>query len=187
MSSYADLVSSLQQPGTDRRPSGVSLRLASVSSSEEPLDLSTVESYVRAPSADQILLKLLIAGVREQVEQRTRRLLVQRQVTASWESAYTYVRLPFPPIDSVSTVEDGDATSLSYERDGQTVTLDSGLGGQPLTVVYTAGYSDVPEALKMQMLRDIASRYDRRGNTAQGVNLKELPDPSAYDQWRVMT
>lgn len=189
MSTYADLVSEIDRSRrqTERRPSGLSLSVDPVDFSDEPLALETVEQYLHAPQSDDALVAMLISGVREQVEQITRRLLTRRGVTARYEEFFRRARLPFPPIASVDNVTvDGETQDAeSYDLGGRTLTLDRGAGGELVTVEYTAGYEDPPQALKMQMLRDIASRYNVRSSVQVGSVTADLPDESAYQQWKV--
>ncbi len=174
---------------------GLQTDVPALTSTEAALGLSEVSDYLKAPAADDALVEMLIVGIQEQVEQRIGRLLARREVVAQWSEVPEHARLPYPPHGSVGTVERldaaGSATTLvegdDYEVRGQTRKRVVVQAPNGLRVTYQAGYQSVPAALKMQMLRDIASRYDRRENMAQGTNLTELPDPSAYDQWRVMT
>ncbi len=163
------------------------------STTETALDLSRVTDYLKASGEDTVLVDQLMRGVQEQVERRIGRLLVRREVTAQWASVSEGARLPFPPqgiIDTVTEIDAvGDETVLT-EGDDYDV---RGIGQKRihveakdgLRVTYQAGYETAPAALKMQMLRDIASRYDRRSTMADS-SVIELPDPSAYDQWRVL-
>lgn len=175
-----------------KKARGLTVSTASVS--EEPIGVPEVQDYVRTET-DAVLIHSLISGVREQVEQRIGRLLVRRDVTAQWRKVPEGASLPFPPHETISEVRlldaRGDADVLTstqwYTRGLDDLKLFPS-GGAPygLEVDYTAGYQDVPNALRMQMLRDIASRYDHRSQTKIGRSVVELPDPSAYDQWRVL-
>ena len=183
----------LSRTRAPRKARGLNVSLDPVT--DEPVGVSEVQDYVHTET-DEVLIASLIAGIREQVEQRIGRLLVQRSVTAQWSKVPEGASLPFPPHDSITEVRlldrQGDTEVLTSD-DWYTRGLDDlkvfPSGGAPhgLEVDYTAGYQDVPKALKMQMLRDIASRYDHRSQTKIGRSVIELPDPSAYDQWRVLT
>ena len=170
---------------TRRQPEGVEIEVAAVSS--EPIGVGEVQDYLRITHSDEdILISMLIEGVREQVERRTGRLLTQRQVTAEWTAWWTVGHLPYPPVASVTSVErvDSDGATATvdaadYTLSGNELVVDDS-PGDGLRVVYDAGYSDLPMSLKMQMLRDIRARYDHRDGLGDG---SALPDVSAYDQW----
>ena len=172
---------------------GLQTSVPPVDAQDIALGPSRVVDYLKAPSADQTTAPLLVQGVQGQVERRIGRLLSQREVTAEWSSVPEVARLPFPPQGTIDTVTKIDAVggeTVLVKGDGYDVrgTDQKRLHVEAkdgLRVTYQAGYETVPPALKMQMLRDIASRYDRRGTTVkEGVS--KLPDPSAYDQWRVL-
>ena len=177
---------------TATAPTGLQVDIPSVS--QPVLDMGLVEDHVKPASADQSLLHYMVLGVQEHVERRIGRLLTRREVTAQWESVSNGVRLPYPPHGTVDTVVEIDAVSDEatleegdeYEVKGleqKRIEVNAEFG---LRVTYQAGYETVPPALKMQMLRDIADRYDKRDGVVAGESVTTLPQPSAYDQWRVL-
>jgi len=187
---------SLTDGGPPTRAKGLQWSAASVNT--EPISLQDAEVFASVfdPTGEEsTLLKNLITGVRQLIEKRIRRLLVRREVTAYWREAPRQVRLPLPPHGSVQEVR-------RYVGTGETEVVPSGdwhtKGTGYLTLVvdkplnhgvevdFTAGYESLPAGLKIQMLRDIKTRFDQR-DAVTGDAMNELPDPSAYDAWRVLS
>ena len=185
------------------RPRGIEVQVAAVATADEPVTIEEVQEHLRlSHDADLVLLQGLIIGVREMAEKHTRRLFVRREVTVEWNTFYTEASLPFAPHGVISSVtrirRDGDEVLTEgedyYTRGvekkrlfvSQTYNISTGREDNGLRVTYQAGYDPLPHALKLQMLRDIATRYEHRESvTMQGVH--RLPDTSAYDQWRDMS
>jgi len=173
----------------ERPPSGLSVDIADATT--EPITDSEVEAWLRVDisyTEQQTVIDLLRTDVRQEAEKITRRLFTQREVTAEWDEWHVKGELPYPPIQSVSSVESYDEDTGSwksitdYDRRGQTLTLDNGQGGTPIRVTYTAGYGSVPAALKKQMLRDIRHNYDHRDPGTDGAARVQAREP--YQQFR---
>ena len=151
---------------------------------------------VFAPTGQEsILLDGLITGVRQLVEKRIRRLLIRREVTAYWSEAPHKIRLPLPPHGTVQEVRrylgTGETEVVPTEdwhtKGTERLTLVVGKSlGHGLEVNFTAGYETLPAGLKMQMLRDVKTRFDQRDAVTKS-EMNELPDSSAYDAWRVLS
>jgi hypothetical protein len=165
-------------------PQGLRLDVSDVSS--EPVALSEAEDFLRVTNPQLLVLQTVVASVRREAEDITRRLLTRRTVTATWDVFYREVDLPKPPIGSVQTVEyydtEGDQweTVTEYDVRGEHLELEDSIHSQPLRVTYTAGYSSLPKPLKLQMLRDIRYAYDHRDRSMSAP----VRDRSIYQQWR---
>lgn len=182
------------------RPRGLEVQVAEVAHADEPVMIEEVQEHLRlSHDVDLVLLQGLIIGVREMAEKHTRRLFVRRQVVAEWDTFYHEASLPLAPhgeITEVARVDRDGVTVLTegqqfYTRGtkskrlfvGEVFSTSGGRRDNGLRVTYEAGYDPLPQALKLQMLRDIATRYEHRESvTMQGV--QRLPDTSAYDKWR---
>ena len=174
------------------RPRGIEVQVAAVATADEPVTIEEVQEHLRlSHDADLVLLQGLIIGVREMAEKHTRRLFVRREVTVEWNTFYTEASLPFAPHGVISIVtrirRDGDEVLTEgedyYTRGvekkrlfvSQTYNISTGREDNGLRVTYQAGYDPLPQSLKLQMLRDIATRYEHRESvTMQGV--QRLPD-----------
>lgn len=178
------------------RAKGVQFSAASVGT--EPITTVEVGEFLSiADLSGQrgLLLESLIAGVRQLVEKRIGRLLVERDVTAYWKRVPEYVTLPLPPhgaIDEVRRYSSDDTidvlpTDKWYSRGLEAKSVHPTGGARyGLEVDYTAGYDTLPDGLKMQTLRDVKDRFDQRDGIVEG-QVTQLPDPSAYDAWRVLS
>jgi hypothetical protein len=162
-----------------------------VSQQEEPISYNEATEWLRIGDSGQIgPLLTVISAVREEAEDITRRLFVQREATAAWDEFYKSVDLPRPPVSSVSTVEyyDRDTDTWEtvgvgdYDVRGRHLKLDGRNEGQPLQVTYTCGYADLPPGLKQQLLRDIRYSYDHRDPGHSGS--ERIQDRSAYRKYR---
>jgi uncharacterized phiE125 gp8 family phage protein len=161
-----------------------------VSRDEEPVTINEAEDFLRIDSSQTALVAMLVSAVRQEAEKITRRLLVRREAEAEWDQFYERADLPRPPIASVSSVESYDlkaeqwqaVDATDYDRRGRELRLESGNGGQPLRVTYTAGYGTVPRPLKLQLLRDVRYAYDHRDPGADGS--ARVQDQMAYQQYR---
>lgn len=185
------------------RPKGIEVQVAAVATADEPITIEEVQEHLRlSHDADLVLLQGLIIGVREMAEKHTRRLFVRREVTVEWQTFYTEASLPFAPhgvISSVTRIRRDQDQALTEGDDyytrgvnkkrlfvSQTYSISTGREDNGLRVTYQAGYDPLPQALKLQMLRDVATRYEYRESVTQ-AGVQRLPDPSAYDKWRDMS
>jgi hypothetical protein len=133
---------------------------------------------------------MLVKSVRQEAESIARRLFTRRQAEAEWDEFYSRVDLPRPPVGSVSSVEYYDfgddmwktVSASDYDTRGRSLVLDSGNEGDPLRVTYQCGYQDLPNPLRLQLLRDLRYAYDHRdpGDDAAG----RVQDQMAYQQYR---
>ena len=188
---------SLSRQRRSNRPTGLQWTAEAADLPDEPVSTSTAAEFLALGNLGQqaTVLATIIQGVRQLVEKRIGRLLIRRNVTAEWSRVPSYVSLPLPPHGEVQSV-------VKYTGQGQSETLPddkwytrgldriklypNGGADHGLKVEFTAGYESCPRALRMQMLRDIADRYDKRDDVVLGESVTTLPDSSAYDAWRVL-
>lgn len=196
MSSYFDIIRDIQlgdlaHRAGRRAPSGLRLEVAAVSDEDAILPLLDVKDFIKTTSDDEdATIDLIRQGIRDAAERVTGRLFSVRQVTAEWNEVYRHVVLPKPPFSSLTSIERYDVEDEQYEavssddyyQREEVIVLEDSNGGKPLKVVYDAGFSSVPPALKLQMLRDIRRFYEHRDNRADGG--VELYDPSLYNRWK---
>lgn len=173
-----------------REATGLSLDVSSVSATGEPVSIEEAEDFLRLSNPQYDLLQMLITSVRREAEDIARRNFTQRETTARWDEAFEKVELPRPPtadINSVEYYDKGDdkwesIDGADYSKRENVLTIDGGNDGRPLRVKYIAGYSDLPEGLKLQMLRDVRFAYDHRDAGAEGS--ARVQDRGLYAQYR---
>jgi len=181
---------SRQQRGLPEKPVGLTFSPTAVLQGEEPVSVNEAEDFLRVGNSQTALVAMLVSAVRQEAERITRRLLVRREAEAEWDQVYERVDLPRPPIASVSSVESYDSDTdqwdtvdaADYDRRGRELVLEGGNEGRPLRVTYTCGYQDLPQPLRLQLLRDIRYAYDHRDPGADSS--ARVQDQMAYQQYR---
>lgn len=133
----------------------------------EVIDLTYVKLYCSiSTSTHDTLLTSLIKSARTEIEKLAKISIVTRTLTAIWSEAYTYVDLPRPQINGITSVSTGD--NIYTVDNGYTIVESNPsriYGDYPngLKVVYTAGYgTDTPEDLKLAMAKKVLEDFEQR-------------------------
>lgn len=168
----------------------------------EPLSREEAKAHLRVSvTEDDDLIDALIVAARERAEQETRRALI----TQTWEATGRYfpgvIRVPKPPLISVTYVKYFDTANVEQTLNATTFYKtaapagpDAGPGrislryGQVwpsvyaeedvVTVRFVAGYggaADVPQTIKQGMLLAIANWYANRETVVVGTIVADLP------------
>lgn len=159
----------------------------------EPLMLDEVKVWLRAITGDTVedepVIAPLIAAAREFAENVTGQALAG-QTIAAWPEALTeMMRMPLGPVGNVLgvtlTLEDGTTQTIP---DGDYIVLSSDdvyvirmpnvrlRAVRPVEIVYTAGSTELPKALRQAMLLLIAHWYTNREAVITGnVAAAEVP------------
>lgn len=138
--------------------------------SDEPVTLEDVKDALRISGSDHdSALENLIQQARKYVEFHTGRALVTQTRKLYLDSWDTEISLPFPPLQSVSSIKYRDTSNVEQTLAASNYTVDSyqepavitqSYGGSypalypdknAITVTYTCGYGaadDVPERMK---------------------------------------
>ncbi len=169
----------------------------------EPVSVNEAKAHLRVDiSDDDALIGGLITAARMHVEQNMKRALVAQ----TWElvmdrwPALGYLRLPLPPLVSVTSIKYTDVDGVEgtfdvgnylvdTDREPGRIVLKSAaswpavelreVGG--VRVRYVAGYGstagDVPRGIRQAILLLVGSMYENREETlvAQGVTVMRLP------------
>lgn len=148
----------------------------------EPLSLQETKLYLRVDGSDEdTLISDLITAVREQAEAYTRRAFItQDWLLALHDCGRAAVRLPYPPVQQILSVQvvskTGVVTPVSSDTyylmvSGESMAFDVIPLGHRVEIRYRAGYGDtagdVPEPLRQGMLAHVAALYDTRGDLEQ--------------------
>ena len=142
-------------------------------------------------SADDSLIADLVAEVIDIVEQTYSFQLIEKTVTAEWEMYAKRVDLPLFPVQSLSSVKtitnEGTETTLTAGSDfylqGDTLIFNTLYDySEPyqrlrLKVVYTAGYTSIPNGIKIGLKKAVLSSYEDRQDLVEG-SVNELPNGS---------
>lgn len=170
----------------------------------EPVSLQEAKLHLRviatasdtAAHPEDDLIKSLITAARETVENETGRALMTQTLELGIDCFVGVVKLPRPPLVSVTSVKytdfDGSEQTLApgfytvndYTEPAQIMPAPgvwlSGVPGAPnsVRIRYQAGYTSaalVPAAIKSWMLLRIGTLYASREDVSAGVSLAELP------------
>ncbi len=148
-------------------------------------------------------LTLMMRGVQEKAEAYTGKSFTQRTIELKLDSvpADGVVRLPRFPVTSISSVKTLDesdvettvSTSTYYLADDERLifttwpTLSRDYGG--LLITYVAGAAtSTPDAMKLGMLKALATIFENREDFVVGSSVAMLPDSSKtyFDGWRTL-
>lgn len=144
----------------------------------EVIDAAYVKTYLGIETTvhDTLLGRLIIVA-RQEFEQVSQISVAERQLTAIWSEAYTFVRLPYMPHGTIISVKDGADTALvlniDYKVQGSKEKRIYGDFANGLKVNYHAGYnSDTPEDIKLAMTKNVVENFEMRtGISAKNTTL----------------
>lgn len=157
--------------------------------STEPVTLVEAKAQLRVDTSDDDDdIEAMISAARSAAEGYTRRALWQQTLKLTLDEFPAVIRLPRPPVQSVSSIEYVDADGATQTLASSLYRLDS--NSEPgritpawgetwpttrhvtgaVTVTYVAGYtaSNLPPAIKRAILRIISDLYDQREDTVEG-------------------
>jgi hypothetical protein len=192
-------------------PDLIDIKRVNVGTPDEPVTLPEVRDHLIINSNDDDeLLNRMIAQCREAVENFCCISIVAKQITLTARLSSTF-ELPYGPVTGISSVgtrsgTEGSGpvsynTSESWAQEGEdfiSFIPQSGFAYNPFVnnrlsvecgpvyrIVYTAGYSVVPEDLKLAILNEIAYRYENRGNVPNERGLCEASQLLAWPHRRI--
>lgn len=160
---------------------GLSVVKAVVDDAEEPVTLDELKRHLAIDfdAHDELLADLLYAA-RESVEKYTNLSLIDTNLTVRWE-ALTTRPLPYGPVKSITSVKDKDNVDIT------THTLEGQEGGQmsikadreePTIVKYVAGFDQVPNALRLAVMKCASDDFTNRTGISleNNVAAQRLPN-----------
>ena len=162
----------------------------------EPVTLAEAQSHCRVTDeAEAAYLTSLITAARQMAEVMTGRALITQTWYAYWNFFPNELRLPFPPLVSITAITYKDTAGASQtlaaalyevhtEQDPGVVVRAYGASwpstyGMPnvIRAEYVCGYgaaTAVPQAIKQAMLFQISHWYENREAVA-AIQLKDVP------------
>lgn len=173
---------------------------------DEPITLEEAKLHLRTITGDTVedaaIIAPMITAAREFAENVTGQALA-KQVIAAWpEALETMMRMPLAPVGNVQsltlTLEDGTAQVAPA---GSYLVLSTGdicmvrmpegrlRAVRPVEVVYEAGFTELPKALRQAMLLMIGHWYTNRetvitgSTTAVEVPLAARTLMNQYKRW----
>ena len=170
----------------------VSTVATGTNASTDVLSTANAKSWMKVESSDEdTLIASLVAEVIDVVEETYSFQLIEKTVTAKWESYGKRVDLPLFPAQSVSSVKtknhEGTETTLTagddYYLQGDTLVFNSLYAYENpfermrLKVVYVAGYTSIPNGITLGIKKAVLSSYEDRQDLVEG-GVSELPNGS---------
>ena len=146
---------------------------------DEPVTIAEAKSYLKVDFPDEdTLLTSLITGVREKIEEFTGLALVVKTIEYFNDVIYDEIELPYPEHDAVVEFKLNNEVSTAYSKTGltqfiikpnsTTINVNGSTDNQGVYVKYTTTGS-CPQGIKDEILRLIAEKYRKRGNTFNGA------------------
>ncbi len=130
---------------------------------DEPVTLAEAKNFCKIDiSEDDTLIEMLIPACRQECEALTNIGFLQREVIAEQNNGNGGCYLAFGPIGTIASVKDIDGHDLTYKAVGSTWKQILTPIHPRLVITYKAGYSVLPEPLKLALLECIFYRYDER-------------------------
>ena len=167
--------------------------------STDIISTADAKAWMKVDTAtEDSLIADLVAEVIDAVEQEYSFQLIEKTVTASWESYAKRVELPTFPVKSITSVKtitsNGTETTLTADEDyylqgDSLIFSEIDPYAYPyervrLKVVYTAGFDPIPNGIILGLKKAILSAYEDRQDLVEG-SVKELPNSSKsyFNKW----
>lgn len=171
----------------------------------EPISLDEAKQYLRVDFADDdTLITSLIKTAREYCEQILNASLVEKRYEYYLDKfpLENYIKIPKPPLTAVESVTIKDSEGIENSFNDYVVVENEfeeskilATNGWPnielypansIKITYTAGYSTVPEPIKMAVLLLISHWYENReiiGQTTSQIDFTVNALISPYRRW----
>jgi uncharacterized phiE125 gp8 family phage protein len=165
---------------------GYSIQFADVAPVTEPVTLAEAKEYARIDgSVEDTLITSLIKMARLQCEAFMGKAIIRKTVTIdSFGFPYQW-QLPYGPLVSATDVtkvvtidQNNVETPLNYQLNiglFPKIAITSGHQSFKFKMVYTAGFTSVPEDIKLAIKMLVNTMYERREDIIVGTIVAETP------------
>jgi uncharacterized phiE125 gp8 family phage protein len=164
---------------------GYSVQVAETAPVVEPITLAEAKEYARIDgSAEDALITALIKMARIHSESFTGKSLVPKTITITSFSFPYQFQMPYGPLNAENNVtkvvtldQNGAETNLNYQVNPGLYPKMMILGGNQsykFKTVYTAGFTTVPEDIKLAIKMLVNTMYERREDFS---DLQAIPSP----------
>ncbi len=138
----------------------------------EPVTLAEARAWLKVDvTDDDVLIEALITAARQACEGYVNLSFVTRTVTACLRNDLGNIRLPYGPVNAITSMADVDGNEADYTVTGETVKQITSPRSCYLKAVYTAGYAVLPKQFKTAVLMELTWMYQHRGD---GTDLTQL-------------
>ena len=139
----------------------------SAEATTEPVTLQEAKDWCKIDvSDDDSLITSLITAARIMCENYANLSFVNCTVTAKIKNGLGGFNPPYGPLKEITSAKDSDGNDIDD------FDFDNSYSGN-VTVIYTAGYTALPENLKTAVLNQIAFLYQNRGDVQLQRSLSE--------------
>ena len=165
---------------------GYSVQVAETAPVVEPITLAEAKEYARIDgNAEDALITALIKMARIHSESFTGKSLVPKTITITSFSFPYQFQMPYGPLNAENNVtkvvtldQNGTETNLNYQVNPGLYPKMMILGGNQsykFKTVYTAGFTTVPEDIKLAMKMLVNTLYERREDVIIGTIVADFP------------
>lgn len=150
-----------------------------------PISLSDAKAWLKMEEDDDnAIITALIDEVIDLAEREYNFTIVDKTVTAVYESFGNRIHLLMAPVKTVTSIKlidsEGEETTLTntedYHYKGNTVYISKG-SANLLEIVYTAGWDSLPSGILLGLKKMILSAYEDRQDVA-GMSVELIPGNS---------
>jgi len=128
------------------------------------LDEALAQANIDNLGQDNALIDAYITTARVQCEGYCNIGFIPRTIQAVINNALGNIYLPYGPVDDVSAVTDIDGNVIEFKISGVQWKQIRTPQQNNLTVIYTAGYSELPQVFKTAILQQVAYLFEHRGD-----------------------
>ena len=155
------------------------LSISFTTPASEPVTLSDVKNWIKVADSytdDDALITALITTARQMLEEYLSISIASKTYTVVLKNELGDMELPYGPVTSITSAADFDGDSLTNGTDYivygedfkrlQTVT-------DYIKLVYVAGYTTVPQALKDAIKMQVGYMYEHRGDELDSIGMSK--------------
>jgi uncharacterized phiE125 gp8 family phage protein len=137
----------------------------------EPVTPAEVKAYAKIDtgSVDDTIIGYLITTARQQCEDFTGVSIIPRTVTTVINNSCGGIFLPYCPFKTLTSIKDKDGNVIltaDYQITGTKFPQLIYPMWDRMLLVYTAGYTTLPQEIKTAILQQVFYLYENRGDTA---------------------
>ncbi len=131
----------------------------------EPVTVAEARDYLRiTTTSEDTLIEELITDARERLEKFTNLSFGEKTLMCRWDSLSDWAEIPYQPNADISACVNDDGDTLTYEVKGLEYKYLYCNNSTGVTITYTAGFTTLPKALKVAILKEVATSYENREN-----------------------
>lgn len=133
--------------------------------SVEPVTLQEAKDYLRISNdAENSLIQELITSARQRLEKFTNLSFGVKTLKCRWDYVNGWVEIPYQPNAVISACVNDANVALTYETKGLEYKYLYCNNATGVTITYTAGFTTLPKALKVAILKEVSTSYENREN-----------------------